>query len=182
MFVYIHTYICVYVCIYIYICMCMYIYMYVCMYVCIYIYIYIYKTTLALRAMRLVPNAFRKSNKASRVSAARGVEIWTGDWLILLISWGSLDLCWGSSGPPWAAHRSLVGRRGAIWRASWDAVDAVKSKKANILKTYVFLKEWGDFWLLGVPFGASWTVWGAFWAVLGPPWVVLGSLVPLGAF
>ena len=52
---------------------------------------------------------------------------------------------------------------------SWAVLDAMKAKEANLLKMYVFLKEWDDFCLLGVSFGASWGVLRASWAVLKPP-------------
>ena len=52
---------------------------------------------------------------------------------------------------------------------SWAVLDAMKAKEANLLKMYVFLREWDDFCLLGVSLGASWGVLRASWAVLKPP-------------
>ena len=44
---------------------------------------------------------------------------------------------------------------GAVLGASCAVLDTWKSKEANIVKMYVFLREWDDFCLSGVPLGAS---------------------------
>ena len=74
-----------------------------------------------------------------------------------------------------------MGRPGAVLGASWAVLDTWKSKEANMLKMYVFLWEWDDFCLLGLPLGASCGVVVAFWAVLKPysalferSWAVFG--------
>ena len=63
----------------------------------------------------------------------------------------------------------FLGHPGAILGASWAVLDAVEAKEANMLKMYVFLREWDDFCFLGVSLGASWGVLGASWTVLKPP-------------
>ena len=47
-------------------------------------------------------------------------------------------------------------------------MDAGKIQKTDMLKMYVFLKEWDDFWLFGDLLTASWGVLGTSWAVFGP--------------
>ena len=49
----------------------------------------------------------------------------------------------------WGPLGGLFGRLGTILGASWAVLDAAKTKKANMLNMYVFLKGLGRFLLLG---------------------------------
>ena len=60
-----------------------------------------------------------------------------------------------------------MGRLGAISGAHPTVLDAGKTQKRDMLKMYVFPREWDDLWFFGALLTASWGVLGASWAVLG---------------
>ena len=74
-------------------------------------------------------------------------------WGPLGRSWGFLGPSWGSLGPCLSRLGGLSGRLGAILGASWTALDGVKAEEADMLKIYVFRREWDDFSLLGALLG-----------------------------
>ena len=61
-----------------------------------------------------------------------------------------------------------MGRLGAISGAHPTVLDAGKTQKTDMLKMYVFLKDWDDFWFFGALLTASWGVLGSSWAVSRP--------------
>ena len=79
-------------------------------------------------------------------------------------SWSSLGLSSAPLGPSWRALEpfggplgGLLGRRGAVLGASWNAFDAGTAEKPYMLGMYVFLWKINDFGLLG----PSWEAYGA---------------------
>ena len=92
---------------------------------------------------------------------------------------GPIGPSWTPLGPSWDPLVGLLGRLGAILGASWAVLDAVKAPKANIVKMYVFRKDWGDFCPFGALLGCSWGSLEASWGPLVPSWASHGGLVGL---
>ena len=88
--------------------------------------------------------------------------LWVLSWAVLGFSWAVLEPSWAVLGASWA-----------VMGASWAVLDAVQTKEANILKMYVFPREWDSFCFLGALWGASWSVLRASVAVLKPSWALL---------
>ena len=82
-------------------------------------------------------------------------------------SWNVLDSTVAVLEPFWAVLERSSGPLRPSWAvlgASWAVLDALKTNEVSMLKVYVFLKEWDNLCLLGVPLGASW----GFFGPLGP--------------
>jgi len=95
-------------------------------------------------------------------------------WGPLGPSWGPPGPSWGPLGPCWAPLGGTLRCLGAIVCASWALLDAVKTKKANVLNIYVSLKSAGRSLFLGALFWGSSL--GAFWRPHGPSSGHIGRL------
>ncbi len=68
----------------------------------------------------------------------------------------------------------LWGRLGAIGKACIAVLDAVRTKKRNMVKMCVSHQEWDDLGLVGLSWRPSWAVLGASWPALGASGAVVG--------
>ena len=87
---------------------------------------------------------------------------------------------WGLLGPSsvplglsWGLLGGLMGRLGTILGAPWAVLDAVESKKATMLNTYVFREEFGDVCFLGPWTRSSGSTLGPYWGPRGPSRTIL---------
>ena len=83
------------------------------------------------------------------------VPLWDPSWAYPEALWGCLGGLLGRLGPFLGRLGALLGASWAVLGASWAVVDAVNTQEANMLKIYVFRKEWDDFCFLWPSWVAS---------------------------